>query len=55
VHDIDLKDTKFDRPETSGLAVLIASIAMAHPDDEQRLERASHAFDDLYVYYSKKG
>jgi hypothetical protein len=54
VHDIDLKDTKFDRPETSGLAVLIASIAMAHRDDEQRIERASHAFDDLYVYYAKK-
>ncbi len=55
VHDIDLKDTKFDRPETVGLAVVIASIAMAQRDDERRFERASHAFDDLYVYYSKKG
>lgn len=55
VRDIDLKDAKFDRPETSGLAVLIASIAMAHPDDVARIERASHTFDDLYVYYSKKG
>jgi Uncharacterized conserved protein len=55
VHDIDLKDAKFDRPETSGLAVLVASIAMAHRDDVKRIERASQAFDDLYVYYSKKG
>ncbi len=55
VHDIDLKDAKFDRPETSGLGVVIASIAMAHRDDEQRLERACQALDDLYVYYSKKG
>jgi hypothetical protein len=55
VHDIDLKDTKFDRPETPGLAVLIAGIAMAHRDDAQRIERASQAFDDLYVYYAKKG
>jgi hypothetical protein len=55
VHDIDLKDAKFDRPETSGLAVLIASIAMAHRDDVARIERVSQALDDLYVYYAKKG
>lgn len=55
VHDIDLKETKFDRPETPGLAVLIASMAMAHRDDVQRIERASKVFDDLYVYYAKKG
>ena len=55
VHDIDLKDAKFDRPETPGLAVLIASIAMAHHDDLKRIERASQALDDLHVYYSKKG
>jgi hypothetical protein len=55
VHDIDLKDAKFDRTETPGLAVLIAGIAMAHRDDVQRIERASQAFDDLYVYYAKKG
>lgn len=54
VHDIDLKETKFDRPETAGIAVLVASIAMAHRDDEGRIERASQAFDDLHVYYQKK-
>ncbi len=55
VHDIDLKDAKFDRPETPGVAVLIASIAMAHREDSARIERSSRALDDLYVYYSKKG
>ncbi len=55
VHDIDLKETKFDRPETSGIAVLVASIAIAHRDDQARIDRASEAFDDLYVYYQKKG
>jgi len=55
VHDIDLKDAKFDRPETPGIAVLIASIAMAHHDDLTRIERASQVLDDLYVYYGKKG
>ena len=55
VHDVDLKDAKFDRPETPGLAVLVAAIAMAHHDDLARIERASQALDDLYVYYSRKG
>jgi len=55
VHDIDLKDAKFDRPETEGIAVLVDSIAMAHHDDAARIERASQALDDLYVYYQKKG
>jgi hypothetical protein len=55
VHDIDLKDARFDRPETPGVAVLIASIAMAHHEDAARIERASNVLDDLYVYYGKKG
>lgn len=54
VHDIDLKETKFDRPETSGIAVLVASIAMAHRDDAERIARATAVFEDLYVFYQKK-
>jgi len=54
VHDIDLKDSKFDRPETSGIDRLIAGIAMGHRDDESRLERGSAMFDDLYEYFSRK-
>jgi hypothetical protein len=54
VHDIDLKDSKFDRPETSGIDRLIAGIAMGHRDDESRLERGSAVFDDLYEYFRRK-
>jgi hypothetical protein len=54
VHDIDLKETKFDRPETPGIAVMVASIAMAHRDDGDRIERANAVLEDLYVYYQKK-
>jgi len=54
VHDIDLKDAKFDRPETSGIDRLIAGIAMGHRDDESRLERGSAIFDDLYEYFRRK-
>ena len=54
VHDIDLKDGKFARPETAGIDKLIAGIAMAHPEDEERLERAAAVFDDLYQYFRRK-
>jgi hypothetical protein len=54
VHEIDLKDSKFSRQETLGIDHLIAGIAMAHREDEVRLERASAMFDDLYEYYKRK-
>jgi hypothetical protein len=54
VHDIDLKDSKFGRQDTIGIERLIAGIAMAHKDDENRLVRGAAVFDDLYEYFRKK-
>lgn len=54
VHDIDLKDGKFGREETAGIAHLIAGIAMATKDDEQRIARGSAVFDDLFEYHQRK-
>jgi hypothetical protein len=54
VHDIDLKDDKHARPEKVGIEHLINAIAMAHPQDEVRLARASEALDDLYELFKRK-
>lgn len=54
VHDIDLKDAKFGRPETAGFERLVAGIALNHPTDEERLARASAVLDDLYAVFTKK-
>jgi hypothetical protein len=54
VHDIDLKDAKFQRPETSGIGRLIDGIAMSHKDDDVRFNRAAAVFDDLYEYFRRK-
>ncbi len=54
VHDIDLKEAKFGKPETAGVQMLIAGIAMGHSDDEERVARGSAVFDDLYEYYRRK-
>ncbi|MES0041875.1 chromate resistance protein ChrB domain-containing protein [Mesorhizobium sp. M0091] len=56
VHDIDLKDGKFGREEATGIASLIAGIAMANESDEQRIAQGAPVFDNLYQYFrSKRG
>ncbi len=54
VHDIDLKDLKFGRQDALGFERLVAGIAMAHREDEARLERACAVLDDLYEYFRRK-
>ena len=54
VHDIDLKDEKYGRPDNAGFEHLVNGIALAHPEDEVRLERASAVLDDLYEYFKRK-
>jgi hypothetical protein len=54
VHDIDLKDEKYDRRDNAGFEHLINGIAMAHPEDAVRLQRASAVLDDLYEYFKRK-
>ncbi|HEX9188479.1 MAG TPA: chromate resistance protein ChrB domain-containing protein [Vicinamibacteria bacterium] len=54
VHDIDLKDGKFARPEAPGVERLIAGIVMRHPGDEARLKEASTAFDSLYESFRRR-
>jgi hypothetical protein len=53
VHDIDLKDGKFGRPETPGIANLLSGIAVGIDDDNQRIERGSALFEDLYRFFNK--
>ena len=48
VHDLDLKDEKFARPETEGVRQLLSGIILGSDDDKVRLERGGALFDDLY-------
>jgi len=54
VHDIDLKDDKFARPETPGIAAQIAGLVLLHQDDETRVVRGAELFDALLGYFAKK-
>ena len=54
VHDIDIKDERYRRPETAGVASLVAGIALTSADDDERLARASATFDQLYEVFSRR-
>ena len=49
VHDIDLKDGKFQRVEAAGIAPLIEGITLRHTDDARRLEEATTIFEALHA------
>jgi hypothetical protein len=54
VHDIDLKDAKFGREETGGIAHLITGLCHASKDDARRLEQGAGVFDNLYEYFRRR-
>jgi hypothetical protein len=52
VHDLDLKDGKFRKPETAGIGSLIEGVALTHPGDEERLAAGAAIFDQLYACFN---
>lgn len=48
VHDIDLKESRFARPETAGVRALLDGIIARTDSDDERCERAMAIFDDLH-------
>ena len=51
VHDIDLKDGKFDRGEAAGVELVIAGVANANASDSDRLAKGAQIFDALYSQF----
>lgn len=49
VHDVDLKDEKFGRAETSGIAAMISGIVSLHRDDDRRVEEGGRLFEAAYA------
>ena len=54
IHDIDVKDAKFGRPETAGLAAQLHGLCMLQQDDELRLARGAELFDELLAFFARK-
>jgi len=49
VHDIDMKDGKYDRPDTAGVESLLTGIARSSPNDEERVVHGGALFAALYA------
>lgn len=52
VHDIDLKDNKYDRKEAEGIASIVSGLSQRVKDDNKLLEKGLEIFDALYQNYS---
>jgi hypothetical protein len=53
VHDIDLKDGKFNRQEATGLNAVIRGLGELLKDDRKLLRQSGAVFDGLYALLSK--
>jgi hypothetical protein len=53
VHDIDMKDEKYARPEAAGLDMVLRSLSDAWRDDHKVLETGSQILDALYARLTK--
>jgi hypothetical protein len=55
VHDLDLKDDRYQRPETAGIAAMIQGIVARHPADAQRIAEGATLLDAFYASLSAGG
>lgn len=53
IHDLDIADSRFNRPETAGLGALIAGICARTDDDNERLAEGTAALEQFYAYFSR--
>lgn len=55
VHEIDLKDRKFSRPESPGLDMVVRAISDSLGDDSKALALGSRVLDAIYARFSEQG
>ena len=51
VHDLDLKESRYARPETVGVASILSGIARQLPEDAKRISAGGPVFDYLYRHF----
>ena len=54
VHDADLMDEKYGRPESEGLDAIVRGMQLALPDDDTLTRRTNVLYDGLYAYLSRE-
>ena len=54
VHDADLMDEKFARPESEGLDAIVRGMQLSLPDDYALIGHTDIFYDGLYAYLSRE-
>lgn len=54
VHDLDIKDDRYGRAETTGFLAQILGITLLHDDDQHRIELGSQFLDALLLHFAAK-
>ena len=54
VHDADLIDEKYARPESEGLDAIVRGMQLALPDDQTLTSHTDVLYDGLYAYLSRE-
>ena len=54
IHDADLMDDKYGRPESEGLDVIIRGMQLHLRDDQKLVYHTDVIFDGLYAYLSRE-
>src|SRR5919206_446430 len=54
VHDADLMDEKYARPESEGLDAIVRGMQLSLPDDQTLSGHTDVLYDGLYAYLSRE-
>ena len=54
VHDADLMDEKYGRPESEGLDAIVRGMQLSLPDDQTLSGQTDVLYDGLYAYLSRE-
>ena len=54
VHDADLMDEKYARPESDGLDAIVRGMQLELPDDQTLSEHTDILYDSLYAYLRRE-
>jgi hypothetical protein len=54
IHELDIADGKFARPETPGMAAMLAGVCAGTEDDLERIARAGDSLDQFYSFFASR-
>lgn len=54
IHDLDIGDGRFARPETPGLSAMLSGVCASTNEDMQRIASAGDALDQFHAYFSTR-